>query len=545
MNANNFQQFDVEQTPSDLRYARETSNRLKRHLNVVKRMRNFDSSSSRGKSIARAKRQADRNAYPYELIYMSPQTSAKPVLNTNKPVVNSNSQTLNCNSQTSIPTKPSPVYTAPKLEQIRAIYPLGAKNVSCRPKVVPPTNLISKTTPLQYVITNSAQKPQTVYLSAASLPSQTRPNQKSIPVYIRPPQVYSSTSRKIQTPPNTCNYPVITVPPPTPLPPCDPATLAVTTEHEISPITTQLPLSTTEAVPITSTTTEAHMTSTVSPIDACPNETCNGCDEHAKKCAFCINKAIIYINDKFGQKSLASLKDELKNLHDDDDVNDDVNDNEGNNDGDDCDEEESADYENSNDDCHENDKIDDDAPSSHKKPTKMGEIYIKNAVVKVNQPAVDQSKLVKLIEKLRKELNKSANHHVHSCEEDHDYPEDYPIDHPDTEPHYDDYDSKDGMTAEGTAPGTTAVAITGPDDIEPTGSDVEYEQVQQTARTRPTQNSPHDNSFRKRDTDASKNGRDRENKDGDESTCGCVKEHDLLEACKSLSATISEYQSKS
>lgn len=534
MNANNFQQFDVDQTPSDLRYARETSNRLKRHLNVVERMRNFFSSSSRGKSVARAKRQADINAYPYELIYMSPQIPAKPVMNTNEPVVNSNSQTLKCNSQTSVPTKPSPVYTAPKLEQIRAIYPLGAKNVSCRPKIVPPTNLISKTTPLQYVITNSAQKPQTVYLSAGSLPSQTRPNQKSIPVYIRPPQVYSSTSRKIQNRPNTCNCPVITVPPPTTPLPCDTATLAVATEHEITPVTTQFPLSTTEAVPITSTTTEAHTTSTDSPLDACPNETCNGCDEHAKKCAFCINKAIIYVNDKFGQKSLASLKDELKNLHDDDD-----------NDGDDCDEDESAGYENSNDDCHENDKIDDDAPSAHKKPKKIGEIYIKNAVVKVNQPAVDHSKLVELIEKLRKELSKSSNHHVHSCEEDHDYPLDYPIDHPDTEPNYDDYDSKYGMTAEGTASGTASGAITGPDDIEPTGSDVEYEQVQQTARTRTTQNSPHDNSFRKRDTDASKNGKDRENKNGDESACGCVKEHDLLEACKNLSATISEYQSKS
>lgn len=606
MNENDFQHIDAAQAPSNPRYARESSRNLN-DFDSRKKMVTKSVSLAHGKAINRAKRQAN-NSYPYDIIYLTPQT-AKPAPNPNSPVINSNTQTIpSCNSKIPVPIKPEPVYTAPKLEQIRAVYPIGtvnhpAKNASCSPQSVSPSESIVKTNPVQYVVANvgakdSAQRPYPVYLVSA--PS-TKPTYKAIPIYLRPPNVYPASSNSIKTKPNICHCPVITLPPPTvtvptpPLPlttpptsptqttppsppststsivpPIETTTMPVTTETEIPAITTQSPSSTTEDRSNIIGATVAPEISTDSSIVTLPNGACK-CDDKKRKCAFCIKKAIIFMDNKLERKSLAILKKELNNLDEDDDDDDDDDDNDENDDGNDYD----VDYYNNDDENAESDdkgnanddplKNVDNGNKSEKHPVKSNGIYIENAIFKVNKPSGDQSRLLQLIDELRRELNKTR-----PCEQDDEY-DDYPNDGSETEPNYDDEcDSDDDMVGDETAPGGTAVAA--PDEMDLTGfgddsSDTEptapqQETIDSEVQQKPARGSRPDapktaraksgkvpttraSLFKKRET-KSPNQFKSHGKDGHGAPheSKCVKEHELLKAFKDLSKTISKFQSK-
>lgn len=617
MNENDFQHIDAAQAPSNPRYARESS----RNLNDFDSRKNLVTKSdlsAHGKAINRAKRQAN-NSYPYDIIYLTPQT-AKPAPNPNSPVINSNTKTIpSCNSKIPVPIKPEPVYAAPKLEEIRAVYPIGtvnhpAKNTSCSPQSVSPSESIVKTNPVQYVVANagakdSAQSPlYPVYLVSA--PS-TKPTYKAIPIYLRPPYVYPASSNSIKTKPNICHCPVITVPPPTatvpapplplttPLPiqttpPSPPSTstpplptpsppptstvssiettmVPVTTDTETTLITTQSPSSTTEDESNIIGATVAPEISTDSPIDTLPNDTCK-CDDKKRKCAFCIKKAIIFMDNKLDRKSLAMLKKELKNLDkDDDDDNDDHNDygNDYDDDyyNDDDEKAESDNKGNANDDPLRNDENENSSP---KHPVKSNGIYIENAIFKVNKPSGDQSTLLQLIDELRRQLNNTR-----PCEQDDEY-DDYPNDGSETEPNYDDEcDSDDEMVGEETAPGGTAVAAPPPDEMDLTGfgddsSDTEPTASQQETIDSGVEQKPARGSrqwsqdapktaraksgrvpttraslFKKRETKSPNHSKSHVN-DGHSAPheSKCVREHDLLKAFKDLSETISKFQSK-
>lgn len=567
MNENENQQIGVSQTPSNPRYARDTSI-LKSYLKDFKRKAStsgYFGLPKQVKEIARTKRQAE-DSYPYEIIYIAPQNT-KSLPSSNSQVINSNIQVPNCNIQTPVPAKPAPVpakprpvYTAPKLEQIRAVYPIGtihrpAKNTSCTPTSQLPANSIAKINPPPYVIPKSPQTPQSVCLH--SVPP-TRPTYKAIPVYLRPPYVYPKYTNALPSKPSICNCPIVTAPPPTTTTPCDTTTVAITTEL-IPPLTTPAPVQTTDAplqttqVPVQTTeaplqTTEPNIPTTTEtpvilsdcPSTTQPNVSCKCNDENGKKCAFCIEKAIIYIGDNFKPKSLATLKDGLTNLDNDDD-DDDCKD-----DGDHDDGEEDSDN------CDEIDDNDDNEQSSQKHLAKIGEIFIKNAIVKVNKPPADQSTLLQLIEKLRTEISKVIGNQTDSCTEDDDYTDDYT----NTEPHDDYCDSEDGMIAEETAPGATAVASL---DVET--SDVFPDRKPATIREFPkwpqevqmpqigkedTKYKSRDYYYKKREADATKKCESHANERiAEPRACECGKEHDLLEACKDLSKTISKYQSKS
>lgn len=577
---NSFQQSDAVQAPNHPRYARALLSCSQNNLNHFEHMRNVASHNAHEKKSFRRKRQVN-TSYPYEIIYLSPQTPTpspqipkqvaqipKSIPQITKPIANPNIEQLpNCNQQnpeTSLPINQSPVYIAPKLEQIRAVYPLAAtkrptNNISCSPEVLTSkSNSIPEQNTVQYTIPNLAQYP--VYFTSAT---PTKPTYKAIPIYVRPPYVNPIPSNVITTKPNVCHCPVVTVPPPTntvppptntvcpptnTVPPptnnvCPPtstvapiettfvsvtvpsptntvlpptntisppiSTVApiettsvpttVTAEPETSPITTQFPLSSTEPEIITSTetqtTTESVLSATLEPTH--PNENCTCSNEKGKNCAFCIQKAIIYISDGFGPKSLALLKDSAKKLNQNTD--------------DDCDDENDDDDNDKDDDGDAN--LDDFSNDEHVQnhPANVGGIYIQNAVIKS-----DQSKLLQLIDKLSREINKLNTHNVDSCEEGDDYPENGPGPH---DPEYDDCETDDELTASGTAPESTATANDEAEEMIPTsGLDLQPE-ITAPARV---QKVP-------RETLSTKKCKSVTN--GDNGDCECGKGHDLVEAC--------------
>lgn len=286
-------------TPSIPRYAHKTSSHLQAKR-AVEESHQHEFSELKSlldnqfiESALRAKRQ-NTNEFPYKIIYLNPQQHVQ-----------------------------SSVYSAPKLEQIQAIYPYSLTNCpnnisSSIPQNIYP-NAIPKSNPSPAIIypNNIQSAPSVCPPQTASKPIACQNSPAIRPVYVQNP-IYTRYSPN-GIPPKIYNCPIITASPPTvntikPTVIAPPSTIAtnpgiITT---VSPLTTQIPMITTTDAPEPLTTTIAAPPMTT-PCN-CSSETTDG---KKKRCGFCINKAYFFFGSN--SKSIAALANLLKKNGNDDD----------------------------------------------------------------------------------------------------------------------------------------------------------------------------------------------------------------------------------
>lgn len=264
------------------------------------------------------------------------------------------------------------LYEAPKLDQVRAIYSHAYSktgNTSCIPKNVYPS---ANSSPIQYVIyPNAAQRPQS-YQTPAQASQQMpvkpvcKPNPNcAAPPSILPPRICPTTPSPINIAPKICHCPLIPAPSPIKTPYITTTTEPTTTTTTITPTIT-----TTEYTTIPITTVTPTITSTAATTNSTSSD---------KRCAFSVKNAFIFIG--FKPKNISAIKDSLKNFQDNDDSSKEVD---------------GLQIDSDNDDTNLKDKLGFD---------------IEKATVNVNKDSSDQSKLIKAIEDLVKELRKPKKDH--------------------------------------------------------------------------------------------------------------------------------------
>lgn len=342
-----------------------------------------------GESTVRTRRQ-DKDDSPYEIIYLTPQQLV-----------------------------PSQVFSTPDLNKIRAIYPLGSENCpinsSSIPQYVYHPSAASNTNLVQYISdSNSIRQPQSTYMSTAAQPTLSLapsrpvyklnrpPIHRTIPTCIHQPTVYVTTAKPITA---QCHY-------------CSPS---VTQKPNIIPTTCSPILPPSNPQPTSSPSISVTFPSTsecspdvtvpsIKPVllsQATPNATCN----ETGRSGFCIDKAFIFLG--FNPKSIAALKNSVKNVQSDDDFE--ILQDTGN--------------------CTSNPSIETRNNANVLADLKQNYGFcIKHAVVTVKEEPHDQSKLIHLIEDLIKELKKPRKN---SAWEDGDYVDD------DDEQEPGDYDDED------------------------------------------------------------------------------------------------------